>query len=110
MQRTIQVSTSKHNFLVDITRQVEDVVKECGVITGLVNVYVQGATAGTWEHDAQDNNGDAHLKAGIVGTGETVPVINAKMGLSRWQNIFLCEFDGPCERRDIVVTVLEPEK
>ncbi len=46
MQRTIQVSTSKHNFLVDITPQVEDVVKECGVITGLVNVYVQGATAG----------------------------------------------------------------
>ncbi len=46
MQRTIQISTSAHNGLYDITRQVEDIVAESGVQTGLVNVYVQGATAG----------------------------------------------------------------
>jgi secondary thiamine-phosphate synthase enzyme len=98
-----------------------------------VNVYVQGATAGImiqenwdesvqndvislfrklipagiWEHDAQDNNGDSHLKAGIVGPGETIPIVNGKMGLSTWQNIFLCEFDGPRKERNIVVTIVE---
>ena len=46
MQRTIQISTSVHNGLYDITRQVEAIVAESGVQTGLVNVYAQGATAG----------------------------------------------------------------
>ena len=62
--------------------------------------------SGVWEHDAQDNNGDAHLKAGIVGPSETVPILNGKLGLSTWQNIFLCEFDGPRSTRRIVVTVV----
>jgi len=132
MQQTIQISTPAHNGLYDITDQVEVIVAESGVQTGLVNVYVQGATAGimiqenwddsvqtdvinllkklipsgVWEHDHQDNNGDAHLKAGIVGPQETIPIVSGKMGLSTWQNIFLCEFDGPRNQRNIVVTVL----
>ncbi len=111
---------------------VEQIVTESEVTTGLVNVYVQGATAGimiqenwdesvqtdvvnllrklipagVWEHDHQDNNGDSHLKAGIVGPQETIPVMGGKMGLSTWQNIFLCEFDGPRQKRNIVVTVM----
>ena len=46
MQRTIQISTPAHNGLYHITRQVEAIVAESGVQTGMVNVYVQGATAG----------------------------------------------------------------
>ena len=133
MQRTIQISTPSHNGLYDITRQVEAIVSESGVQTGLVNVYAQGATAaimiqenwdqsvqndvvnllrklipaGIWEHDAQDNNGDAHLKAGLVGPSETIPVLEGNLGLSTWQNIFLCEFDGPRNARRIVITVFE---
>jgi len=136
MQKMIQVSTSKHNELLDITNQVANVVKNSKIQTGLVNVYVQGATAGImiqenwdqsvqndvialfkklapagiWEHDKQDNNGDSHLKAGIVGPGETIPLLDGTMGLSTWQNIFLCEFDGPRNERTIVVTVIETEK
>jgi len=136
MQKSFQIPTDKHNGLYDITRQVEGIVASSGIQSGLVNVYVQGATAGimiqenwdesvqndvvtlfrklipsgVWEHDRQDNNGDAHLKAGIVGPGENIPVINGKMGLSTWQNIFLCEFDGPRSKRNVVVTLLETGK
>jgi len=46
MQRIIQIATPAHNGLFDITRQVEAVVAQSGVQQGLVNVYVQGATAG----------------------------------------------------------------
>ena len=139
MQQTIQISTPAHNGLYDITRQVEAIVAESGVQTGLqtglVNVYVQGATAGimiqenwddsvqrdvvsllnklipsgVWEHDQQDGNGDSHLKAGIVGPQETIPIVDGKMGLSTWQNIFLCEFDGPRSQRNIMVTVISQE-
>lgn len=131
MQKLIQVKTDKHNGLFDVTNRIEAIVKESQVVSGLVNVYVQGATAGImiqenwdnsvqndvvnlltkliphgiWQHDAQDNNGDSHLKAGLVGPSETIPVIDGKLGLSTWQNIFLCEFDGPRESRNIMVTV-----
>jgi thiamine phosphate synthase YjbQ (UPF0047 family) len=46
VQQTIHIPTPAHNGLYDITRQVEAIVAESGVQQGLVNVYVQGATAG----------------------------------------------------------------
>ncbi|MCK4700380.1 MAG: secondary thiamine-phosphate synthase enzyme YjbQ, partial [Bacteroidales bacterium] len=106
MREVIQIGTDKQNGLYDITPEVRRVVKNSNVSDGIVNIYVQGATAGimiqeswdqsvqndvvnllkklipagVWEHDMQDNNGDAHLKSGLVGPGETVPLINGEMG------------------------------
>jgi secondary thiamine-phosphate synthase enzyme len=131
VQRTITVRTSEREALYDITEQVRAIVTESGVTTGMISVYAQGATAavmiqenwddsvqrdvvtllrqvippGVWEHDRQDGNGDAHLKAGLVGPSETIPIIDGHLGLSRWQNVFLCEFDGPRAERPVVVTV-----
>lgn len=131
--KTITIRTDKREGLYDITHEVELIVASAKIETGLVNVYVQGATAGImiqenwddsvqmdvvnflrkiipkgqWLHDAQDGNGDSHLKAGLVGPSETIPIINGKMGLSTWQNIFLCEFDGPRSSRTIVVTIIK---
>jgi secondary thiamine-phosphate synthase enzyme len=132
MRDTIRLVTRSREVLVDITPQVRDVLTRSGIRNGLVNVYAQGATAavmiqenwddsvqtdvvellrklipcGVWRHDAQDGNGDSHLKAGVVGPSETVPVIDGQLGLSTWQNIFLCEFDGPRSDRTVVVTIL----
>lgn len=132
MRDIISVSTHRREELVDITEQVQKAVDKSGIKNGLCSVYVQGATAGImiqenwddsvqedvvdllariiprgiWRHDMQDGNGDSHLKAGLVGPSECIPVIDGRLGLSRWQNIFLCEFDGPRTRREIVVTVL----
>ena len=131
MQETITLQTHQREILIDITPMVEGLVQDSGVAYGIVNVYAQGATAaimiqenwdesvqtdvinllkqlipnGVWLHDQQDGNGDAHLKAGIIGPSETIPIINGSMGLSTWQNIFLCEFDGPRSKREIVVTI-----
>ena len=135
MREIITLATDRRETLVDITGPVKDVVERSGIAAGLVAVYVQGATAaimiqenwdesvqtdvinflrgiipkGVWLHDAQDGNGDAHLKAGLVGPSETIPLIHGKLGLSTWQNIFLCEFDGPRDERRVVVTVLSDE-
>ncbi len=131
VQKIITISTDKKNGLYDITHQVIETVKESGIRSGLANVFAQGATAaimiqenwddsvqtdvinllkkyipeGIWLHDAQDNNGAAHLKAGIVGPSETIPIIEGKLGLSTWQNIFFCEFDGPRNKRQILITI-----
>ncbi|MGF1585167.1 MAG: secondary thiamine-phosphate synthase enzyme YjbQ [Bacteroidales bacterium] len=132
-QELIEIPTSKRNGLYDITDKVRTVIEQNTIKTGIINVYVQGATAaimiqenwddsvqndvvsllnklipqGVWEHDAQDGNGDSHLKAGIVGPSENIPVIDGKLGLSTWQNIFLCEFDGPRQSRKIAVTIID---
>jgi secondary thiamine-phosphate synthase enzyme len=135
VQRTICLKTSSREELVDITPQVREAVSSSNVRSGLVSVYVQGATAaimiqenwddsvqtdvvnflrqvipqGVWLHDRQDGNGDAHLKAGLVGPSETVPIIDGRPGLSTWQNIFLCEFDGPRAERQVVCTIIETD-
>lgn len=132
MQKIITLQTDRKNGLYDITTKVQDVIKESRITTGIASVYARGSTAaimiqenwdesvqndvvtllnrlipsGIWEHDHQDNNGDAHLKAGLVGASETIPVVNGSAGLSTWQNIFFCEFDGPRSQREVVVTVI----
>ncbi len=132
MREIITIQTQSRETLVDITPQVKATVSHSGVKNGLVSVYAQGATAaimiqenwdesvqtdvvnllrkmipkGIWMHDAQDGNGDSHLKAGLVGPSETIPLIEAQLGLSRWQNIFFCEFDGPRSERQIVCSIL----
>lgn len=132
MREVIELATTARETLVDITGQVRSLVERSGVTNGIVSVYAQGATAaimiqenwdesvqtdvvnllrqliprGVWLHDAQDGNGDAHLKAGLVGPSETIPLIDGQPGLSTWQNIFFCEFDGPRQDRRVVVTVI----
>jgi secondary thiamine-phosphate synthase enzyme len=132
IQQTFTLRTHRREELYDITDEVRKVVDESGVQIGIVTVYAQGATAavmiqenwddsvqrdvvallarlipmGVWEHDRQDGNGDAHLKAGLVGPSESIPIIDGGLGLSRWQNIFFCEFDGPRASRPVVVTVI----
>jgi secondary thiamine-phosphate synthase enzyme len=136
MRKNIAVATSQREELVDITRQVQEIVSELKVENGVIILYVQGATAalmiqenwdesvqtdvinllrqliprGVWLHDRQDGNGDAHLKAGLVGPSEAIPIIDGRLGLSRWQNIFLCEFDGPRSERVVVCTIVKNEE
>jgi secondary thiamine-phosphate synthase enzyme len=131
VQKVLSFPSKNKTELIDITNMVGKVVSESGVTAGSVSVYAQGATAavmiqenwddsvqrdvlsllrkiipaGVWEHDRQDSNGDSHLKAGLIGPSETIPVIGGGMGLSRWQNIFFCEFDGPRTERRAVVTL-----
>ncbi|MCA9449190.1 MAG: secondary thiamine-phosphate synthase enzyme YjbQ, partial [Candidatus Omnitrophica bacterium] len=61
---------------------------------------------GKWLHDRIDGNADSHIKAGIVGASETIPIDRGRLLLSQWQNIFFCDFDGPRSRREVVVTLL----
>ncbi len=132
MREIITIQTTQHEQLIDVTEAVRAIVKESSIQNGIAHVYAQGATAammiqenwddsvqldvvnflrklipsGVWLHDAQDGNGDAHLKSGLVGPSETIPIIDGRLGLSRWQNIFFCEFDGPRTERRVVCTVI----
>jgi secondary thiamine-phosphate synthase enzyme len=132
MHEVVAFATTQREQLVDITDQVAAAVSKSGVTAGLCNVYARGATAaimiqenwddsvqtdvitllrqlapqGVWLHDRQDGNADAHLKSGIVGASEAIPIVEGTLGLSTWQNVFFCEFDGPRRRREAVLTIL----
>jgi secondary thiamine-phosphate synthase enzyme len=128
---TIQLSTKRPRELVDITEQARGEVRRAGVRNGLCALYAQGATAalmvqenddpniafdvldcldalvpaGKWRHDRIDDNGAAHIQAGIVGPSEAIPIRDGELALSRWQNVFFCDFDGPRQKRIVLVTI-----
>lgn len=131
--RTFSFSTQQKHQIVDITGQVNSLVRESGVTEGQVTVHTPHATAaitinenddpeiGTdilralskivvehdgWLHDRIDNNAAAHIKSAIVGPSETVPIIGGSVCLGTWQNFFFCEFDGPRHERRVIVSIV----
>lgn len=119
----IKITTKKKYEIVDITQDVEKLVKK--IDEGLAIVYTPHATGGIiinenydpnigldilealdkvipegkWRHDAVDNNGAAHIKSAIVGPSETILIKEGKLQLGTWQSICFCDFDGPKERK-----------
>lgn len=130
MQQELTFRTGQRYDTVDLTAEVARIVRAAGTDEGLCSVYVPHATAavvihenddpnlctdlldvlnklvpeGVWRHDRVDGNGAAHLKAAMLGPGETIPVRGGKLLLGTWQAIVLVELDGPRQRR-VIVTV-----
>jgi secondary thiamine-phosphate synthase enzyme len=131
--RTFAVNTRDHNQIVDITHEVTAVLRDSGVLDGQLTVYTPHATAAIainenddpnigvdllralsklvvehdgWLHDRVDNNAAAHIKSALVGPSETVPIVKGNLCLGTWQNVFLCEFDGPRHQRRVVVSIV----
>jgi secondary thiamine-phosphate synthase enzyme len=122
--REIEIKTKARNELVDITQHVAKVVKEAGIAEGICAVVVPHTTAGVTvnenadpsvkadiiaklsalvpagdRYQHQEGNADAHIKAALVGTSESLLVQNGQLALGTWQGIFFCEFDGPRTRQ-----------
>lgn len=123
----IRVKTSKRNELIDITAQIERLVKESKVNDGICIIYCPHTTAAItinensdpdvvddllmglnkivnsdWPFKHNEGNSDAHLKSSILGCEKTVIIENNKLKLGRWQNCYFCEFDGPRNRKVFV--------
>jgi len=131
--KTLRVKTNRRTQLVDISREVEQAVRESDVKSGVCHVYVPHTTAGVVinEHADPDvasdvegifdrliphkgpyrhaeGNTDSHMKAVLTGTSQSVFIENGKLALGTWQGIFLCEFDGPRQRTVFVKIVPDP--
>jgi len=126
------VGTGEHLQVVDITGQVQGAVRDSGVQVGICAVFTPHATAAItinenadlniavdlmnalrrmvpdhdgWLHDRIDDNAAAHIKAAIIGPSETIPIRDGRLALGTWQNVFLCELDGPRPARRVLVTI-----
>jgi len=134
-QQEFSIPTRGEGDVVDLTARCQDTVRESGVVTGLVAVFVQGSTAALttieyepgvlrdlaralavvapngipYAHDAAwgDGNGRSHIRAALVGPSLTVPVADGRLLLGTWQQVVLLELDvRPARSRRVVVTVL----
>jgi len=130
MKHELAVSSTQRSEFVDITSEVQDIVRESGVRNGTCTVFVPHTTAGlvineNWDPSVKadllttldrlvpwqagyrhvEGNAAAHIKAALVGASETVPVRDGRLTLGRWQGIALAEFDGPRHRRVLVQVV-----
>ena len=131
-QREIQLHTSSHGQMHDLTSEVARIVADSGMRCGLVHVFNVGSTGaiGTVEFEPglqqdlpamldkllppsrdygherawHDGNGHSHLQATMLGPSLTVPVKDGKLVLGTWQQIFHLECDIKPRRRTIMIT------
>ena len=132
-QREIQLQTTGHRQMHDLTDEVALAVDASGIRAGTVNVFNVGSTAvvGTIEFEPglqkdlpemldklfppsreyrheqawHDGNGHSHLQATMLGPSLTVPIKNGQLILGTWQQIFHLECDVKPRRRTIIITV-----
>ena len=125
------VRPTSHTQMVDITRMVQDAVRESGVTDGICTVFVPHTTAAVtinenadpdvvrdftteinkivpWEdgYHHMEGNSAAHLKASMIGFSEQIIVEDGQLVLGIWQDVYFCEYDGPRNRK-VYVKVME---
>ena len=133
MLKTLHFDTPRGDALVDITSQVQNVINDSGVQTGLCAIVVPHTTAGItinsgldpatpadiladlkrlvptrvdFEHQ-YDTPADAagHIKATLVGHSLTLVIERGKLLLGHSQSVMFYEFDGP-RKRQVQVKIL----
>jgi secondary thiamine-phosphate synthase enzyme len=135
--RTIQVSSQSEGDVIDLSNEVKIVVKESGIMNGLVHLFVRHSTAALttiefepgvlrdlkralsvlapdkagYEHNTRwgDGNGRSHVKAALVGPSLTVPVLRGNLMCGTWQTIVLLELDVNAGRERTVVCTVDGE-
>ena len=128
------LKTSGDSDLIDITGKVTKVLKDSGISSGIVTIFVPGSTAGVttieyeegalrdfqaaieriapkgihYDHDARwgDGNGYSHIRASLLGPSLTVPFSSSKLLLGTWQQIVLIDFDNRPRTRRVLIQVL----
>jgi len=128
---SIAVESRRRTELIDVTQRVADALRETGLRSGALLVFVTHTTAGVTINENADpsvrrdllmalerlvprslpfahleGNSDAHVKAGLIGSSVVVSVVEGELRLGAWQGIYFCEFDGPRRRRLLVQPLL----
>jgi secondary thiamine-phosphate synthase enzyme len=118
----------------NITQDVEGLVADAGIHTGIVAVHLPGSTGAittieyepgalrdlrrtldriaptddVYEHNEayHDGNGFSHVRSALLGTSIAVPVVDGTLQLGTWQEILLVNLDNRQRRRDVVAVAV----
>lgn len=127
MIKTLSVKSRTRTEFIDITEDINRIIRESGLKNGVCYLYVPHTTAGItinegadpsvkrdilaalnklvpFEGDYQhlEGNSAAHIKASLIGASTTILIEDARLLTGTWQSVFFCEFDGPRHRKVFV--------
>lgn len=134
-RKELYFETRTRRAFINITPQVNAVLKESGIKEGLAlvnsmhitsSVFINDDESGLhhdfevwleklapekphsqYMHNGFEDNADAHLKRQIMGREVVVAVTNGKLDLGTWEQIFYGEFDGKRKKRVLVKIIGE---
>lgn len=129
-----RIETKGENDIVNITHELEEIVKKSEIQEGIVNVFCVGSTGGittieyekgllkdfkkallrlapediTYEHNKQwagDYNGRSHIRHSIIRSSLSIPIADNKPMLGTWQQLVVVNFDTKPREREIIFTI-----
>jgi secondary thiamine-phosphate synthase enzyme len=132
--KKISFSTQGELQIIDITDRVQQAVSESQTTSGIVTIFVPGATGAVttieyepgllkdfpkilerispknmgYEHELRwhDGNGHSHCRASLIGPSLTVPYTQKKLLLGTWQQIVFIELDVRARNRNIILQIV----
>jgi secondary thiamine-phosphate synthase enzyme len=120
----LTIRTHSRTEFLDITAQIQKLIREHKVENGLLVLFVPHTTAavtinenadpsvqqdilvelnrliplaGSYQH--REGNSAAHIKSTVIGPSQTLLIESGRLALGTWQGLFFCEFDGPRTRK-----------
>ena len=136
ISKSLNVSSSSNFQIMDITRDVvaalNKINKQNKMDNGIVNIFTKHSTSSirvnenekgllldfekvlkdivkekdNYKHDFIDNNAASHIRAFLLGSSETIPIVDGRLDLGTWQSIFFVELDGPRTNRTVDLTFI----
>jgi len=122
--KMININTPQREILMDITREINNIVSESNIQNGVCRLFVPHTTAAITINENADpyvkkdivnflrklipqnagfrhmeGNSDAHIKSTLVGPSLEILINNKRLVLGTWQGIMFAEFDGPRNRK-----------
>jgi secondary thiamine-phosphate synthase enzyme len=130
----IDISTRGELDMLDITADLEKLIDDSGMLDGIVNIFVPGATGALttmeyepgvvedlraaiqrmappdieYEHHLKwkDGNGQSHVRAALIGPSVTFPLREGHIPTGTWQQVVFIELDVRPRKRKLLVQIV----
>lgn len=134
VSKSIAIQTKGEGDILDLTRTVTSILTETKLSSGIVTVFVPGATGAlttieyepgllkdfpdmleriaprglSYEHERRwhDGNGHSHVRASLIGPSITIPFVDGKLSLGTWQQIVFLELDVHSRSRNLMLQII----
>jgi len=134
VSKSIAIQTKGEGDILDLTRTVASILTETKLSSGIVTVFVPGATGAlttieyepgllkdfpdmleriaprglSYEHERRwhDGNGHSHVRASLIGPSITIPFVDGKLSLGTWQQIVFLELDVRSRSRNLMLQII----
>lgn len=132
--RFLDITTEGFTDIRDITPDLSRILREGEIESGIITVFVPGATGGltTIEYEPglmrdikevleniaplkadyhhhntwNDDNGSSHVRAALIGPSITIPFVKRELTLGTWQQVVFLDFDTRSRNRRLVIQIM----